>query len=240
MTRRPVKAPFPPCGSACEEQAWAQGARRVAGVDEVGRGALFGPVVAAAVILDPSSPIDGLNDSKQLTVLERERLDEAVRHRALAWAVAAVDAAVIDAVNIYQATRRAMLQAVLSLSSPPDYLLIDAVRLDWNGAQESLIKGDARSISIAAASILAKVYRDRLMQAWDPVFPGYRLGSNKGYSTADHLSALKRYGPTPLHRRSFSPVSGMIVMERSVAHPSALYSPSLLPFPIDSSDEDQT
>jgi ribonuclease HII len=232
MTRRASARTSLQCGVECEEQAWAQGARRVAGVDEVGRGALFGPVVAAAVILDPASPLAGLNDSKQLTATQREGLDETVRNYALAWAVAAVDAAVIDAINIYQATRRAMLQAVLSLTPRPDYLLIDAMRLDWDGPQQSLIKGDARSVSIAAASIVAKVYRDRLMQLWDPVFPGYRLGANKGYSTADHLAALARYGPTPLHRCSFSPVSEVMVCSRAAVPEPAPSSP-LLPFPAD-------
>lgn len=199
------------CGSECEEQAWSQGACFVAGVDEVGRGALFGPVVAAAVILDRRRPIAGLNDSKQLSPRTRERLDVVIRQQALAWAVAAIDAAVIDAINIYQATRRAMLEAVGSLSCPPDYLLLDAMRLDWPGPQQSLIKGDARSVSIAAASIVAKVYRDHLMQQWDVVFPNYRLGSNKGYSTAEHVAALARYGVTPLHRQSFAPVAGAAV-----------------------------
>lgn len=232
MTRRASARTSLQCGVECEEQAWARGACYVAGVDEVGRGALFGPVVAAAVILDPSVPLTGLNDSKQLTATQRESLDEAIRSQALAWAVAAVDAAVIDAINIYQATRRAMLQAVHSLSPRPDYLLIDAMRLDWDGPQQSLIKGDARSVSIAAASIVAKVYRDRLMQLWDPVFPGYRLGANKGYSTADHLAALARYGPTPLHRCSFSPVSEMTVWSRA-ALPAPASSSPLLPFPAD-------
>lgn len=230
MTRRSATTPPLQCGVVCEEQAWAQGARLIAGVDEVGRGALFGPVVAAAVILDSSSPLTGLNDSKQLTAAQRESLDAEIRTRALAWAVAAVDAAVIDAINIYQATRRAMLQAVISLSPRPDYLLIDAMRLDWDGPQQSLIKGDARSVSIAAASIVAKVYRDRLMRLWDPVFPGYRFGANKGYSTADHLSALARYGPTPLHRCSFSPVSEITVMARPPAPPPDDATPCL-PFP---------
>jgi len=231
MTRRAATSTPPlQCGVECEAEAWALGAQYVAGVDEVGRGALFGPVVAAAVILDPSTPLTGLNDSKQLTAAQRETLDAAIRSQALAWAVAAVDAAVIDAVNIYQATRRAMRQAVLALSPAPDYLLIDAMRLDWDGPQQSLIKGDARSISIAAASIVAKVYRDRLMQVWDPVFPGYRLGANKGYSTADHLAALARYGPTPLHRCSFAPISGMAVMARPAAPPADASAPCL-PFP---------
>lgn len=192
-------------GAVFEKQAWAQGCRMVAGVDEVGRGALFGPVVAAAVVLDPGDRIRGLNDSKQLPACERERLNRHIQKRALAWAVAAEDAAAIDAYNILQASRRAMLAAVQSLPLVPDGLLIDAVRLDWPGRQSAIIHGDARSMSIAAASIVAKVFRDALMQTWDAVFPVYRLGSNKGYGTPEHLAALERWGPTPLHRRSFHP-----------------------------------
>jgi ribonuclease HII len=176
-------------------------------VDEAGRGALFGPVVAAAVVLDPADRIHGLNDSKQLDAPTRERLDGQIRARALAWAVAAEDAAAIDAVNILQASRRAMRAAVAALGAPPDCLLVDAVALDWPGEQRALIHGDARSISIAAASILAKVHRDALMRAWDPVFPAYRLASNKGYGSAEHLAALARCGPSPLHRHSYAPVA---------------------------------
>lgn len=176
-------------------------------MDEVGRGALFGPVVAAAVVLDPGHRIRGLNDSKQLTAEERERLDGHIRRRALAIAVAAADAACIDAINILQASRRAMCQAVEALALRPDCLLVDAVELDWPGPQQALIHGDARSDSIAAASIVAKVYRDALVRRWDRVFPAYHLGSNKGYGSPHHLAALERCGPTPLHRRSFMPVN---------------------------------
>ncbi|MHB8735021.1 MAG: ribonuclease HII [Terriglobales bacterium] len=194
------------CSRRYERVAEKQGACRVAGVDEVGRGALFGPVVAAAVILDPARPIRGLNDSKQLTAPERERLDILIRQRALAWAVVGVDAGEIDFRNIYQASRLAMHRAVEQLRPEADYLLVDAVRLDWQGPQRALIHGDALSHSIAAASIVAKVYRDALMRRWAAVFPAYDLASNKGYGAPRHLAALERFGASPLHRMSFAPV----------------------------------
>ena len=172
----------------------------------MGRGSLFGPVVAAAVILDPDCPVRGLRDSKLLPADRREILSARIRERALAWSIAAVDAARIDQVNIYQASRLAMQEAVLSLPVVPDYLLIDAMRLDCSMSQRAIIHGDALSASIAAASIVAKVERDRMIREWDPVFPVYRLASNKGYSTADHLAALRQHGPSPLHRQSFAPV----------------------------------
>lgn len=190
-----------------EKQALQQGHCHIAGVDEVGRGALFGPVVAAAVVLNPGDRIRGLNDSKQLEPQERERLGGHIRRRALAWAVAACDAATIDAVNILQASRLAMLAAVRALPQPPDLLLLDAVTIDWPGPQRAVIHGDALSISIAAASILAKVHRDALLRRWDAVFPAYRLASNKGYGAPQHLAALARCGPTPLHRFSYAPVA---------------------------------
>ncbi len=182
----------------------------MAGVDEAGRGSLFGAVVAAAVVLNPADRIRGLNDSKLLDAPTRERLDRAIRARALAWAVAAEDAAAIDALNILQASRRAMRAAVAALPLRPDCLLVDAVALDWPGEQRALIHGDARSISIAAASILAKVHRDALLRAWDPVFPAYRLAGNKGYASPEHLAALQRCGPSPLHRRSYAPVGAAL------------------------------
>ena len=178
----------------------------VAGVDEVGRGSLFGPVVAAAVILDRRYRVRGLRDSKLLPAERREILADRIREHALAWAVAAVDAARIDQINIYQASRVAMLEAVRQLQTVPDYLLIDAVKLDCDLQQRSIIHGDALSASIAAASIIAKVERDRLVREWDPVFPAYGLASNKGYSTPRHLAALREHGPSPLHRQSFAPV----------------------------------
>jgi ribonuclease HII len=194
------------CTLKFEKKAWAAGALLVAGVDEVGRGSLFGCVVAAAVILDPEYRPRGLRDSKLLLPERREVLAERIREHAMAWAVAAVDAAVIDQINIYQASRVAMREAVSRLKPNPDHLLVDAVRLDCDLPQNPIIHGDALSVSIAAASILAKVERDRLIREWDPVFPMYGLASNKGYSTSHHLAALRLHGPCPLHRQSFAPV----------------------------------
>ena len=172
----------------------------------MGRGSLFGPVVAAAVILDPEYRVRGLRDSKLLLPERREILAERIRQHAIAWAIAAVDAARIDQINIYQASRVAMLEAVTQLKPGADHLLIDALRLDCDLPQRAIIHGDALSASIAAASILAKVERDRMVREWDPVFPVYRLASNKGYSTPHHLAALRQHGPSPLHRQSFAPV----------------------------------
>ena len=194
------------CTLRYEKKAWYMGARLVAGVDEVGRGSLFGPVVAAAVILNPAYRIRGLRDSKLLLAERREVLAERIREHAIAWAFAAVDAARIDQINIYQASRVAMLEAVRQLAPPADYLLIDALRIDHEVPQHPIIHGDALSASIAAASILAKVERDRMICDWDPVYPVYGLASNKGYSTPRHLAALREHGPSPLHRQSFAPV----------------------------------
>src|SRR3984957_3698536 len=194
------------CTLRYEKRAWASGALMVAGVDEVGRGSLFGPVVAAAVILDPVYRIRGLRDSKLLLPERREALAPRIRAHALAWAVAAVDAARIDQINIYQASRLAMRDAVMRLAPAADHLLVDAVSLDCALPQQAIIHGDALSASIAAASILAKVERDRMMCEWDAIFPEYGLASHKGYSTPQHLAALQQYGPTPLHRQSFAPV----------------------------------
>jgi len=194
------------CTMRYEKNAWASGAVMVAGVDEVGRGSLFGPVVAAAVILDRDYRIRGLRDSKLLLAERRELLAPRIREHAVAWAVAAVDAARIDQINIYHASRLAMREAVMRLQPAADHLLIDAMRLDCELPQKAIIHGDALSASIAAASILAKVERDRMMCEWDAVFPEYGLASHKGYSTPQHLAALLQYGPTPLHRQSFAPV----------------------------------
>ena len=194
------------CTLRFEKLAWANGAKLVAGVDEVGRGSLFGPVVAAAVILDPAYRIRGLRDSKLLPAERREELAVRIREHSIAWAIAAVDSARIDQINIYQASRLAMLHAVQQLVCAPDYLLADAVKLDCELPQRAIIHGDALSASIAAASIIAKVERDRMIAAWDPVFPNYGLASNKGYSTPHHLAALREHGPSPLHRLSFAPV----------------------------------
>jgi ribonuclease HII len=194
------------CTLRYEKRAWDAGAARVAGVDEVGRGSLFGPVVAAAVILDPAYRVRGLRDSKLLLPERREVLADRIREHAVAWAIAAVDAARIDQINIYQASRVAMRQAVIQLAVAADHVLVDAVRLDCEVPQNAIIHGDALSASIAAASILAKVERDRMMCEWDAVFPLYGLASHKGYSTPKHLAALREYGPSPLHRQSFAPV----------------------------------
>ncbi|HLG96970.1 MAG TPA: ribonuclease HII [Bryobacteraceae bacterium] len=194
------------CQGKYEREARAAGFIHVAGADEVGRGALFGPVFAAAVILSPDRPIRGLRDSKQLPKERREVLAERIRERAIAWAVAAADAFEIDRVNIYQASRIAMRRAIQKLNPAPDYLLIDAITVDLPTAQRALIHGDALSQCIAAASILAKVERDACMCAWDQVFPQYGLKNHKGYSTDEHWKALETHGPTPLHRFSFWPV----------------------------------
>ncbi|PYX92912.1 MAG: ribonuclease HII [Acidobacteria bacterium] len=177
------------CTQRFEKQAWQAGARLVAGVDEVGRGSLFGPVVAAALLAE-----------------RREVLAERIRERALCFAIAAVDSETIDAINIYQASRLAMLKAVEQLSLKPDHLLIDAMQIEYNCSQTKIIHGDALSVSIAAASIIAKVERDRMMRELHEVYPLYGLASNKGYSTPVHIRSLREHGPSPLHRQSFAPV----------------------------------
>src|SRR5690349_2214201 len=170
------------CEATLERELYARGFRAVGGVDEVGRGCLFGPVVAAAAILDPDRPVRGLNDSKLLEPERREVLAERIRERAVSCAVAAVDAGTIDFVNIYQASRIAMRIAVNRLTPLPDFLLVDAVHIDLPIPQRGLIKGDARCHAIAAASILAKVERDACMRVWDEIFPEYGLAAHKGYS----------------------------------------------------------
>jgi ribonuclease HII len=197
------------CSDAPEQALRYHGFRVIAGVDEVGRGALFGPVVAAAVILPErvsSLARAGLKDSKQLTRQEREKLDRKVRRMALAISIAEVDAETIDRVNIYQASRQAMLMAVMGLSIAPDHLLIDAMRIDHPCQQTKLFYGDSLSLSIAAASVVAKVHRDALMRELDLMHPGYGLASHKGYGTPSHRRALVELGPSVLHRRTFAPV----------------------------------
>jgi ribonuclease HII len=207
MPRIPAPSPLV-CGWTLEITARSSGALRIAGVDEVGRGPMFGPVVAAAVILPKDCPLTGLNDSKKLTEKKRVALDLEIRANAVAWAIAAVDVETIDRINIRQASLLAMRRAVQQLALSPDYLLIDGLdTIDWPCPQQSVIQGDGTSVSIAAASILAKVYRDRLIVALDEQYPGYGLAKHKGYGTAAHMAALKRLGPTPLHRKSFSPVA---------------------------------
>lgn len=197
--------------SAFENAARSKGHELIAGVDEVGRGPLAGPVVAAAVILPENELILGLNDSKQLPKKVREQLFESIHEKALAIGVGVIEASEIDRINIYQASKIAMLQSVNNLNQPADYLLIDAMAIEKDIAQEKLIKGDTRSVSIAAASIIAKVTRDRIMDEYDKVYPGYGFSSNSGYGTQKHLEGLNKLGITPIHRRSFSPVKQHLV-----------------------------
>ena len=197
------------CSDAPEQALRHRGATLIAGVDEVGRGALFGPVVAAAVILPrnlTSLAKGGLTDSKQLKQTHRESLNATIRKMAIAVCVAEIDAETIDRVNIYQATRLAMLAAVNGLEVAPDHLLIDAMLINHSCAQTKLIYGDSLSLSIAAASVAAKVYRDNLMCQCDAVHPQYGFASHKGYGTVQHRLALQKFGPLPEHRRSFAPV----------------------------------
>jgi ribonuclease HII len=198
------------CSDAPEQALRYRGFQLIAGVDEVGRGALFGPVVAAAVILPESIEHlarAGLKDSKQMLHANREAMDLEIRGIALAFSIAEVSAEIIDQVNIYQATRRAMLAAVEGLALAPDHLLIDAMRIDHRCPQTKLIYGDSLSLSIAAASVLAKVHRDALMRQLDQLHPQYGLASHKGYGTPAHRRALEAHGPCSLHRRSFAPVT---------------------------------
>lgn len=200
------------CSNAPEEALRYHGFRVIVGVDEVGRGAIFGPVVAAAVVLPEKVGVlarMGLKDSKQLTREERERLDRKVRSMALAVGVSAIEAETIDRINIYQATRMAMLSAVAQIEAAgvtPDHIILDAMRIDHPCAQTKLFYGDALCLSVAAASVVAKVYRDNLCREHHKRFPEYGLASHKGYGTPEHHKALAEFGPTPLHRRSFAPV----------------------------------
>jgi ribonuclease HII len=203
----------PVCGWRLEKAASKSGFQRIAGCDEVGRGPMFGPVVAAAVILPAGCFLQGLNDSKQIPEKKRIELDGEIRARAVAWGIAAVDAETIDRINIRQASLLAMRLAVAQLAVAADYLLIDGRdTIDWPCPQQPVIQGDATSFSIAAASVLAKVYRDRLLVELDAVYPGYGLARHKGYCSREHLEALERLGPTPLHRRSFGPVAQTVLL----------------------------
>jgi ribonuclease HII len=190
-----------------EARAWKTGVTRLAGIDEAGRGPLAGPVVAAAVIIGPERRIKGLADSKLLTAEQRGALFERITERAIAVGVGIVDHETIDRINILQATHRAMLEALAALSVAPDFVITDFVALrDLTCPQRNLVDGDARCASVAAASIIAKVTRDRLMLDADRTFPEYGFARHKGYATPEHLAALDRLGPCPLHRRTFSGV----------------------------------
>ncbi|RHN24426.1 ribonuclease HII [Streptococcus parasanguinis] len=194
---------------AYEKELYAQGIDLIAGVDEVGRGPLAGPVVAAAVILPKACKIPGLNDSKKIPKSKHKAIYEAVLQNAIAIGIGVKDNHVIDQVNIYEATKLAMMEAIGQLEPQPQHLLIDAMKLDLPISQTSIIKGDANSLSIAAASIVAKVTRDQMMEEFDCEYPGYDFTQNAGYGTANHLAGLHKLGVTPIHRRSFEPVKSM-------------------------------
>ncbi len=186
-----------------ERELLASGAKLIGGMDEAGRGPLAGPVVAAAVVMPLDDIIEGVDDSKKLTEKKREKLFDLIINKAIAYKIVAVDEKVIDEINILNATKKAMTECVLGLSVRPDIVLVDAVKLALEVPTKAIIKGDALSYSIGAASILAKVYRDRLMQEYDAMYPWYGFAQNKGYGTKDHIDALKSVGPSPIHRRTF-------------------------------------
>lgn len=194
---------------AYEKECYARGMELIAGVDEVGRGPLAGPVVAAAVILPKGCKISGLNDSKKIPKSKHKEIYETVLQNAIAIGIGIKDNHVIDQVNIYEATKLAMMEAIGQLEPQPQHLLIDAMRLDLPISQTSIIKGDANSLSIAAASIVAKVTRDQMMEEFDREYPGYDFAQNAGYGTAKHLAGLDKLGVTPIHRRSFEPIKSM-------------------------------
>lgn len=196
-----------------EKELYQKGYQAIAGIDEVGRGPLAGPVVTACVILPKDCKIRHLNDSKKIPKKHHEEIYEEVLARALGVGIGIVDNDTIDRVNIYEATKLGMLQAIEQMKgevTKPDYLLIDAMQLDTPIPQLSLIKGDANSLSIAAASIVAKVTRDRMMAEYAKKYPGYAFDKNVGYGTKDHLAGLKQYGVTPIHRKSFEPIKSML------------------------------
>lgn len=196
-------------GLVFEQQAWAEGFKLVAGLDEVGRGCIAGPVVAAACILDPEKTLpEGLNDSKKVTESNRDDIAAQLKETCIAYTIGQIEAAEIDRINILEATKQAMLNAIAALSPSPDFLLIDALYLKRSPLpQKSIIKGDSISASIAAASILAKTYRDDLMKAYDTEFPQYGFAAHKGYGCASHYDAIREHGPCPLHRMSFKGVA---------------------------------
>jgi ribonuclease HII len=206
------------CTRHLEAQALRQGWQLIAGCDEAGRGALLGPLYAAAVILDPVTRIAGVDDSKKLTAQDRSALAEKIRAKAIAFRVVAVPAAEVDSLNVFQASRLGMIRALRELVPSPDFVITDAMRLSgWGDAVDfslpyrAVIHADARCVSVAAASILAKVARDAHLEELDRLFPQYRLGKNKGYCTPEHLEGLKRYGPCREHRQTFQPVRGYLL-----------------------------
>ena len=193
-----------------EKELYKHGLTLIAGVDEVGRGPLAGPVVAAAAILPKNCKIKGLNDSKKIPKKKHLEIFQAVQDQALSIGIGIMDNQVIDQVNIYEATKLAMKEAISQLDPQPEHLLIDAMQLDLPISQTAIIKGDANSLSIAAASIVAKVTRDNLMKDYDNQFPGYDFAANAGYGTAKHLEGLDKLGVTPIHRTSFEPIKSLV------------------------------
>jgi ribonuclease HII len=206
------------CTRRLEEQALRAGWRLIAGCDEAGRGALLGPLYAAAVILDPGEPIRGVDDSKKLTPIERESLAQEITEKALAFQVVSLSAAEVDALNVYEASRQGMIRAVLALDPAPEFVLTDAMPLagcvkttGFRIPHRAVVHGDALSVSIAAASILAKVARDAHLRELDRLYPQYGLARNKGYGTRHHLEALAVYGPCPEHRKTYQPVKNCLL-----------------------------
>ena len=188
---------------AFEKELLASGVRLIAGMDEAGRGPLAGPVVAAAVIMPLDDIIEGVDDSKKVSEKKREILYDKIIEKAIAYKICLADERVIDDINILNATKKAMTECVEGLSVRPDIVLVDAVKLALEVPTKAIIKGDALSYSIAAASILAKVYRDRLMREYDMIYPAYGFAKHKGYGTKDHIDAIRTVGPSPIHRRTF-------------------------------------
>jgi len=206
------------CTRKLEEQALRAGWRLVAGCDEAGRGALLGPLYAAAVILDPAQPIPGVDDSKKLTPRKRESLAQQITGKALAFQVVSLSASEVDALNVYEASRQGMIRAVLGLDPAPEFILTDAMPLEGSPKatgfvipHRAVVHGDALSVSIAAASILAKVARDAHLRELDLLYPQYGLAMNKGYGTRKHLEALAVYGPCPEHRKTYQPVKDYLL-----------------------------
>lgn len=193
-----------------EEKARLTGFKYIAGIDEVGRGPLAGPVVSAAVILPENCYISGINDSKKLSERKRKELAAVIKKEATAIGIGIVAAEDIDAMNIYEATKKSMKLSIQQLTVQPDYLLIDAMKLDTIYPEESIVKGDLHSVSIAAASIIAKVARDEMMGKYHELYPDYGFNIHKGYGTKAHLTAIDTYGPSPIHRKSFAPIKEMI------------------------------
>ncbi len=200
-----------------ETELWNQGYKYIVGVDEVGRGPLAGPLVAAAVILDPDNPIEGLNDSKQLSAKKRSLLLKEIEERSLAFSYVFIDEKTIDQINVYQASKKGMLEAIKKLKIKPDYILSDAMPLKESDLPfEAIIKGDTLSASIAAASIVAKEIRDTFMIEQARAYPGYGFESNKGYPTKDHFEALERLGVCAIHRRTYRPVKNILERQMSL------------------------